>query len=72
MGLPWTDWQFWVVTLVALWGAVAILRSVVPRRSGQAPACEKCEPGSDGDSGSDAGPRLVALGRGGGESRGDR
>jgi hypothetical protein len=30
MSLPLTDWQFWVVTLVALGAAWMVLRAVVP------------------------------------------
>jgi hypothetical protein len=28
--VPWTDWQFWVVTVVALFAAWMVLRAVVP------------------------------------------
>ncbi len=61
MPLPWTDWQFWVVSVVALWGVVAIVRAVVPRRAESTAACEKCESG--GGVGMEAGPKLVDLGR---------
>ena len=30
MSLPWRDWQFWVVTVVAAGAAWAVLRAVVP------------------------------------------
>jgi hypothetical protein len=30
VSLPWRDWQFWVVTAVALFAAWFVLRAVVP------------------------------------------
>lgn len=30
--LPWTDWQFWVVTVVALLAAAWIVRRMLPKR----------------------------------------
>lgn len=30
MSLPWRDWQFWVVTIIALGAAWMVLRAVVP------------------------------------------
>ena len=30
MSLPWRDWQFWVVTVVALAAAWMVLRALVP------------------------------------------
>ncbi len=38
--MPWHDWQFYVVTATALWGAWIILRQLVPCPSG--PACGAC------------------------------
>lgn len=30
--MPWGDWQFWAVTLVAMIGLAAVARAVLPRR----------------------------------------
>lgn len=30
--MPWSDWQFWVVTLAAAGGLVLLARAVVPRK----------------------------------------
>ncbi len=29
--MPWDDWQFWVVTLAAMGGAVMVARALLPR-----------------------------------------
>ena len=31
--MPFDDWQFYVVTLAAAWGAWAVVRTVVPKRA---------------------------------------
>lgn len=38
--MPIADWQFWVVTLVALWGLWCTIRLIVPRRSDR--GCSSC------------------------------
>ncbi|MDX1998520.1 MAG: hypothetical protein SF066_12450 [Thermoanaerobaculia bacterium] len=60
MSVPWGDWQFWVVTAVALGGLLALLRPLLPRKTG-APEpgcshCAGCPPTTE--------PKLVALGGG--------
>lgn len=30
--MPWGDWQFWVVTLAAVGGVVALARVLLPKR----------------------------------------
>lgn len=44
--MPWTDWQFWIVTLAALWGGRVILRQIIPARGDDAPACGSCAAGA--------------------------
>lgn len=47
MMLPWADWQFWVVTAVAAWGAWAVLRGFLPGgESGTDTACSSCAAGA--------------------------
>lgn len=68
--MPFTDLQFWIVTLAASWGAWVLLRTFLPRRSTAATAkgsppcatagCAGCAPGSAGRDGSDDG--LVQIG----------
>lgn len=41
-GLPWGDWQFWVVSAAALGAAILAWRNIVSRAvDGDAP-CERC------------------------------
>ena len=40
-GMPWTDWQFWIVTLLALGGLVMVVRPLIPSRRGGA-GCGSC------------------------------
>lgn len=42
--MPYTDWQFWVVTLAMIWGFVTLVRQLWPRREG--PACGNCAAGA--------------------------
>lgn len=45
--LPWHDWQFYVVTVAALWGAWRFLSPLLPRRPGAAAApCGSCASGA--------------------------
>jgi len=46
MSLPWTDWQFYVVTAAAVWGAVTLGRQVLPRKDAAGPACGGCAAGA--------------------------
>jgi len=32
MALPLTDWQFWVVTALAMWGMWMLIRTFLPSR----------------------------------------
>ncbi len=69
--MPWTDWQFWITTVAAVWGMRTLYRQIVPSLDanaacgGQAP-CQSCvrhrEPATLGG-GSDDQPRspLVVL-----------
>ena len=43
--MPWTDWQFWVVTLAALWGARIIVRQIIPSKKDES-ACASCAVGA--------------------------
>ncbi len=45
LGLPLGDWQFWVVTPVAVWGAWMVVRMFVPRRK-SGDSCPSCASGS--------------------------
>lgn len=59
MSLPWTDWQFWVVTGIAAGGLFLLLRPVLARRPPESACghCAGCEPRP-------AEPPLVRLGAG--------
>jgi len=63
-----TDWQFWVVTLVALGAAAAIVRPFLARRkAGNDAACPHCAAGNacaTKKADAPAGERLVTLGAG--------
>jgi hypothetical protein len=58
--MPWHDWEFWIVTLLAVWGGWVLLRPFMPRKKGgtSAPACPNCASGSGAAA---AKPRRVAL-----------
>ncbi len=58
--MPLHDWQFWVVTLLMLWGLWVLLRAIVParRKAGDAdPSCPNCASGEAASQG----PRRVSL-----------
>ena len=59
MSFPLDDWQFWVVTLVAVASVLPIVRVLVPKasRDDACPGCTTCE--------SEAPPpgQLVTIGR---------
>ncbi len=44
--MPWLDWQFYVVTAAALWGAWALLRQLLPSSGSSGPACGACAAGA--------------------------
>jgi hypothetical protein len=44
MLLPWTDWQFWLVTAIAAWGGWNVFRQLLPRPSST--ACGSCATGT--------------------------
>jgi hypothetical protein len=56
--MPWRDWEFWIVTLLACWGLWILARPFVPRKKseGESPACPNCASGA-----ARATPRRVAL-----------
>jgi hypothetical protein len=66
MGVPVTDWQFWVVTVAALGGVLALLRTVWPDRKKKPDgACPHCASGSAACAGKKSEPpadELVRLG----------
>ena len=33
--MPWTDWQFWVVSMVAIMALFVLYRVLVPRKKGK-------------------------------------
>ena len=39
--MPWTEWQFWIVSLLALAGLYLVLRPLLPSK-GASPACSSC------------------------------
>jgi hypothetical protein len=43
--MPWSDWQFYVVTMAAVWGAWMLLRQFLPR-DGAGSACGACASGA--------------------------
>ena len=44
--MPWLDWQFYVVTATAGWGAWVLLRQLLPSSSASGPACGACASGA--------------------------
>ena len=44
--IPIGDWQFWLVTLVAIAALVAVVRPLFPRRKGSNAACPGCPSGA--------------------------
>ena len=44
--MPWNDWQFYVVTVAAFWGAWMLLRQFFPKSDPDGPACGACATGS--------------------------
>jgi hypothetical protein len=45
MSFPWTDWQFWLVTAIAAWGASVLVRPFLPRGRDASP-CANCVVGT--------------------------
>jgi hypothetical protein len=70
-GLPVGDWQFWVVSLLALVSAAAVFRTVLPRKKRDSAACRGC-PTAEGGEGADGAskPKRVELTIGGKRVRG--
>jgi hypothetical protein len=56
--MPWTDWQFWLVTMLALGGLWILLRPFIPlkKRADAGASCPHCASGSASSK-----PRRVAL-----------
>ena len=45
--MPWNDWEFWIVTTLALMGVIVLLRPFLPKRKGTSDAsCPNCASGS--------------------------
>lgn len=44
--MPWLDWQFYVVTVAAIWGAWTVLRQLLPSSGPAGPACGACATGA--------------------------
>ncbi len=44
--MPWLDWQFYVVTAAAIWGAWSVVRQLLPRSGPAGPACGACAAGA--------------------------
>ena len=47
MNIPYDNWQFWVVTVIALWAGFTVVRPILPRRGkgGNGGACPHCSSG---------------------------
>lgn len=45
MLFPWTDWQFWMVTVIASWGGWTVLRQLLPRQKSST-VCGGCAAGT--------------------------
>lgn len=63
--MPWLDWQFYVVTAVAAWGAWTLLRQLVGSREA-GPPCGACASGTAACAkkpfpGAEASSKLVVL-----------
>jgi hypothetical protein len=46
--MPWNDWQFWIVSALAIGGLWIVMRTIVParrRRAVEDPACPNCASG---------------------------
>ncbi len=44
--MPWLDWQFYIVTAAAVWGALTLLRQLLPKSGPAGPACGACASGA--------------------------
>ena len=44
--MPWTDWQFWVVTVAAAWGAWILVRQFRPAKKEADSPCGACAVGA--------------------------
>ncbi|MCP4837491.1 MAG: hypothetical protein GY895_22320 [Phycisphaera sp.] len=44
--MPWTDWQFWVVTMFALGGLAVVIRPLIPGRNSNG-RCGTCPTSTD-------------------------
>ena len=40
--MEWGDWQFWLVTLAAVWGIWSVIRQLLPAKSKEEPPCAHC------------------------------
>ena len=40
--MPWNEFKFWIVSLVALAGLYAVLRPLLPNKKGASPSCPSC------------------------------
>ena len=44
--MPWTDWQFWIVTVFALGGLFVVIRPLIPGRNPSG-GCRTCPTSAD-------------------------
>lgn len=63
MSLPVGDWQFWVVSLIAVGGAWLVVKPLVARKGKAEPGCANCTFGAASIQHRPASP-LVQLGGG--------
>lgn len=56
--MPWSDWQFWVVTLLGAGGLYLVIRPFLPRKQEEG-ACPHCASGQAAKKKSR--PRRVSL-----------
>jgi len=57
--MPWHDWQFWLVTVLAVWGLWMLSRPFWPRRKADGSASASCPNCSSGRAAAKS--RKVAL-----------
>lgn len=61
MSFPWTDWQFYCVTLAAAWGFWIVVRQLIPPKDDT--ACAGCASGKAAQAKrTGSGSGLVTLG----------
>ena len=61
-GLPLGDWQFWVVTAIALAGVVLVVRPLLPSSKSSPPPCTGCGGAGGGPRRSRAAKATLTIG----------